>query len=84
VTAVCLNARKDALVTGYKNGHVKVHSVETKYEGPELRYREKIEAFPFDFRSKKGMVQRIKINAKTGGLFASSQSGCLKLLRTSV
>jgi hypothetical protein len=38
----------------------------------KLRLRDKIEAFPFDFRSKKGTVQRIKINQKNGGLFACS------------
>lgn len=47
-----------------------------------LHLREEIEAFPNEF--KKGTVARIKINQKNGGLFASSQSGVLKLMRTSV
>jgi WD40 repeat protein len=87
ITAVCLNQANDTLITGYKDGHVKIHSTHQYYESNETRdmkLREKIEAFPFDFRSKKGLVQRIKINQKNGGLFASSQSGTLKLLRTKV
>jgi hypothetical protein len=62
ITAVCLNTRKDALVTGFKEGSIKINSVDGTYDGQELRLREKIYAFPFDFRSKKGMVYRIKIN----------------------
>ena len=96
ITAVCLNPRQDTLITGYKDGHVTIHSVDKYFEAPKaapasgkdshkyLHLRETIEAFPFDFRSKKGTVQRIKINPKNGALFASSQSGVLKLLRTSV
>jgi hypothetical protein len=83
ITAVCLNQTNDTLITGYKDDHVKIHSTHQYYESNETRdmkLREKIEAFPFDFRSKKGLVQRIKINQKNGGLFASSQSGTLKLL----
>jgi len=91
ITAVCLNQRKDTLVSGYRDGHIKIHSLDKYYENQDklrnmqhLHLREKIEAFPFDFRGKKGTVQRIKINQKNGGMFASSQSGILKLMRTTV
>lgn len=89
ITAVCLNPANDTLITGYKDGHIKIHSTHQYYYDEEtkkqdLKLREKIEAFPFDFRSKKGLVCRIKVNNKNGGLFASSQSGTLKLIRTKV
>lgn len=54
---------------------MKIHSLEKYYQPASkdkyLHLREKIDVFPYDFRSKKGTVQRIKIN-KNGGLFASS------------
>jgi len=31
ITAACLNPRKDTLITGYKDGHVKIHAVDTYY-----------------------------------------------------
>ena len=45
---------------------------------------DKIEAFPYDFRNRKGTVTKIKVHPKNGGLFASSQAGYIKLMRTSV
>jgi len=86
VTAVCLNSREDTLVTGYKDGTVKIHSVDKYYEAvatpqKQLYQRESIDAFPLS-GGKKGVVQRIKIHR--GGLYASSQSGYLKLLRPNV
>jgi hypothetical protein len=66
VTAVCLNSRKDTLITGYKDGHIKIHAVDRYYESydpssmqdasAQLRLRDKIEAFPFDVRGRKGTV----------------------------
>jgi len=91
ITAACLSLSRDTLITGYKDGHVKIHRIDTNYvqsdnltNVKDLPLREKITAFPFDFRGKKGQVTSIKINKKNGGLFASSQAGVLKLLRTSV
>ena len=57
-------------------------SFDSKTQEPLLR--ENLDAFPFDFRYKKGVVQKIRINEKNGGLFACSQSGMLKMIRTSV
>ena len=76
ITAVCLNEAMDTLITGYKDGIVKIHSVDKYFEKPEmtqkqLYLRETIEAFPL-VGGKKGSVTKIKINPKNGGLFASS------------
>ena len=53
-----MNPRKDTLITGYKDGHIKIHAVDTYYSPQstlknqrQLRLREKIEAFPFDFKT---------------------------------
>lgn len=35
ITAVCLNNANDTLITGYKDGVVKIHSVDKYYEKPE-------------------------------------------------
>ena len=32
ITAVCLNSNKDTLVTGYKDGHIKIHSILNYYQ----------------------------------------------------
>jgi hypothetical protein len=88
ITAVCLNQAQDTLVTGYKDGVVKIHSLETYYEKHQgsiknLKLRETIDAFPLS-GGKKGIVQKLKINKKNNGLFASSSSGILKMLRPSI
>ena len=95
ITAAVLNPNRDSLVTGYKDGNVKIHKLESIFAQSAdfsllnqnqqyLPLREKINAFPFDFRGKKGQVTSIKFNQKNGGLYASSQAGVLKLLRTTV
>jgi len=88
VTAACLSRGNDTLVTGYKDGHVKVHQVDNLFrqsrEFKGVQLREKLEVFPVDSRTKKASVQRIKVNQKTGGVFASSQLGALKLIKTSI
>lgn len=91
VTAACLSLNHDSLITGYKDGHIKIHRVANNFQrtdaisgNSQLPLREKIKAFPYDFKGKKGLVTSIKISKKTGGLFASSQAGVLKLIRTSV
>jgi len=85
---VCLNSAMDSLVTGYKDGVVKIHTLDKYYEKQEMEVkqlylRESIDAFPLT-GGKKGSVSRIKIHPKNGGLFASSASGILKLLRPKV
>ena len=74
ITAVCLNESMDTLVTGYKDGLVKMHSCKKYYENDGKNYfklRESIEAFPLQ-GGRKGVVSRIKIHPTNGGLFASS------------
>lgn len=87
IKTACLSANHDSLITGYQDGSVKIHRVTNNFkhtENQELPLREKIMAFPYEFKGKKGVVTSLKINSKTGALFASSQAGILKLLRTSV
>lgn len=69
MTAACLNPTRDSLITGHKDGHVKIHRIDTILAQTEnvaarnnLPLREKITAFPFDFRGRKGQVYSIKIN----------------------
>jgi WD40 repeat protein len=93
VTAACLSPNHDTLITGYKNGLVKVHRVADNFIGSavtvkdgaqaseELVLREQIAAFPYS-QGKKGHVTSIKV--ANGAVFVSSQAGVLKLLRTSI
>lgn len=60
ITAVCLNQAGDTLITGYKDGTVKIHSLDMYYEKPtsnirSLRLKEYIDAFPLS-QGKKGTV----------------------------
>ena len=85
---MCLSPDGDTLMTGYKDGIVKVHQVGKYFEKEEksvktLHLREQIEAFPLS-NGKRAQVQRIRINPKNGGVYACSQSGILKLIRPAV
>ena len=35
ITAACLNSRQDTLITGYKDGFIKIHAVDKYYEANE-------------------------------------------------
>ena len=57
---MCLNQAGDTLITGYKDGTVKIHSLDMYYEKPtsnirSLRLKEYIDAFPLS-QGKKGTV----------------------------
>lgn len=78
ITAVCLNKSENTLITGYEDGSIKMHNV-----NQQMAVLDKVEAFPYDFRNRKGTVTKIKVHPN-GGLFASSQAGYIKLMRTSV
>jgi len=73
------------LITGYKDGNIKVHALDKYFDhSPKsLHLREQIEAFPIS-NGKRAPVQRIRINPKNGGIYACSQSGILKLFRPAV
>jgi hypothetical protein len=76
----------DSVVTGYKDGSVKIHSVDKYYESSNFKsllVRDSIDAFPLS-NGKKASVSKVKIDKKTGALFASSHSGILKLVRPNV
>ena len=73
ITAACLNPSRDSLITGYKDGHVKIHRIHNYLDQTQvheiinkgeknLPLREKIIAFPSDYRGKKGVVTQLKVN----------------------
>ena len=76
ITSVCLNQTQDSLIAGSSSGVVKIYDLTRG----EFEKKSTINAFT-NVLGQKGAVSRVRIHPHNGGLFASSNVGCLKLLR---
>ena len=79
ITAVTINKTQDSLIVGTNAGVVKIYDL-TKGNFDE---KASINAFT-NVLGQKGAVSRVRIHPHNGGLFATSNVGCLKLLRLDV
>mmetsp|Transcript_30159 Transcript_30159/g.29471 ORF Transcript_30159/g.29471 Transcript_30159/m.29471 type:complete len:90 (+) Transcript_30159:2074-2343(+) len=79
VTSVAINDKNDTLVAGFKDGTVKILTIG---QG-DFETRESTLMFSA-IGARKGTVTQVKMNPKNGALFASSNNGNFRLLRTKV
>ena len=78
ITSVCSNLAMDSLVVGFKDGNIKIVNCEKNFEA-----RETFNVFPA-VGGKKISVTHVNIHEETGGIYASSNTGILKLFRTRI
>jgi len=78
VTSVDLNEAENTLVTGFKDGVIKIFNINKDYE-----QRESYSAF-FESGNKKGGVSQVRIHPTNGALYAASTIGNFKLFRPKV
>ena len=79
VTAVCLSPDQKLLILGQNDGIVKIFEITPQ----GLVEKEAINAFG-NVNGRRGSVTRLRFHPKKGALFASSNAGCVKLLRLAV
>lgn len=79
ITSVTLNKKQDSLIVGTEAGIVKIYDLKRG----NFDEKSSINAFT-NVLGQKGAVSRVRIHPHNGGLFATSNVGCLKLLRLNV
>ena len=81
ITAVCLTADQNTLVAGTKSGRVGIFDIngDTRFQTREI-----VNAFYDEETKKKRQVSQVAVHKSNEALFASSDTGCLKLLRLKV
>jgi len=78
VTSVDINPAENTLVTGFKDGIVKIYNINKDYD-----IRESYQAFSAQ-GGKKGAVAQVRVHPTNGALYASSTIGNFKLFRPKV